>query len=304
MFSHSITYLFLRAFSPSPIVNDTVGLILHSALLVPYHAWRISHGRHHAYTNHLDRDEVFVPPRVAALLPAAPDEDALPIASAAQRLLAIFLTLTIGWPAYLLFNTSGRPYERRASHFDPASPIFTAKQRPLIVLSDAALLAVLACLGVWAARTSALHVVLHYFLPYLWVNFWLVLITLLQHSDHALPHYDADGWTWVRGALCTVDRDYGLLNHVFHRIGDTHVAHHLFHEMPHYHAAEATAHIAKVLGPYYRRDETPILKALWAVFRRCAVVAPAPQDGQRDVKGAYWWLSVPQLRQYVKSKVQ
>lgn len=29
---------------------------------------------------------------------------------------------------------------------------------------------------------------------------------------------------------------YGILDHVFHHIADTHVAHHLFSSMPHYHA--------------------------------------------------------------------
>lgn len=31
-----------QAFSPSKTINNTVGLIFHSALLVPYHSWRIS----------------------------------------------------------------------------------------------------------------------------------------------------------------------------------------------------------------------------------------------------------------------
>jgi omega-6 fatty acid desaturase (delta-12 desaturase) len=50
-----------QAFSSSKFINNTVGWVVHSALLVPYHAWRISHGRHHAATGHLTRDEVFVP---------------------------------------------------------------------------------------------------------------------------------------------------------------------------------------------------------------------------------------------------
>src|SRR3989338_2567065 len=50
-----------RAFSSSNWINDSVGLVLHSALLVPYHSWRLSHGRHHMHTNHLEKDEVFVP---------------------------------------------------------------------------------------------------------------------------------------------------------------------------------------------------------------------------------------------------
>ena len=50
-----------QSYSPSKTINNTVGWVLHSALLVPYHSWRISHARHHAATGHLTRDEVFVP---------------------------------------------------------------------------------------------------------------------------------------------------------------------------------------------------------------------------------------------------
>ena len=39
-----------QAFSEYEIVNNTIGTILHSALLVPYHNWRITHGRHHNHT--------------------------------------------------------------------------------------------------------------------------------------------------------------------------------------------------------------------------------------------------------------
>lgn len=50
-----------QAFSTSKTVNNTMGLILHSFVLVPYHSWRISHAKHHAATGHMTRDEVFVP---------------------------------------------------------------------------------------------------------------------------------------------------------------------------------------------------------------------------------------------------
>ncbi|MBA0752690.1 hypothetical protein Gogos_001495, partial [Gossypium gossypioides] len=39
-----------HAFSDYQWVDDTVGLILHSALLVPYFSWKISHRRHHSNT--------------------------------------------------------------------------------------------------------------------------------------------------------------------------------------------------------------------------------------------------------------
>ncbi len=69
-----------------------------------------------------------------------------------------------------------------------------------------------------------------YLVPYLVVNFWLVLITLLQHTHPALPHYTDAEWDWMRGALATVDRSYGFLDHFFHHIADTHVCHHIFSE--------------------------------------------------------------------------
>ncbi|EER10926.1 conserved hypothetical protein, partial [Perkinsus marinus ATCC 50983] len=45
------------AFSPYPLVNDCVGFVLHSALLVPYFSWQYSHARHHKFTNHITRGE-------------------------------------------------------------------------------------------------------------------------------------------------------------------------------------------------------------------------------------------------------
>merc|ERR1739848_883739 len=56
-----------QAFSPSKAINNAVGLVLHSALLVPYHSWRISHAKHHAATGHMTRDQVFVPKTASQL---------------------------------------------------------------------------------------------------------------------------------------------------------------------------------------------------------------------------------------------
>ena len=42
------------AFSNNLLVQDTVGYILHSALLVPYFSWQRSHAVHHSRTNHLE----------------------------------------------------------------------------------------------------------------------------------------------------------------------------------------------------------------------------------------------------------
>lgn len=72
--------------------------------------------------------------------------------------------------------------------------------------------------------------------------------------------------------IITVDRNFGFLDSIFHRISSTHVAHHYFSRMPHYHAEEATIHIKKVLGPYYIFDDTPIIKALWRSHNQCRFI--------------------------------
>ncbi|KAI7003051.1 hypothetical protein KC366_g19159, partial [Hortaea werneckii] len=50
-----------QSFSPSKTLNDTVGWFAHSALLVPYFSWKISHGKHHKATGNMERDMVFLP---------------------------------------------------------------------------------------------------------------------------------------------------------------------------------------------------------------------------------------------------
>ncbi|KAI5070504.1 hypothetical protein GOP47_0014847 [Adiantum capillus-veneris] len=190
----------------------------------------------------------------------------------AGRLLSIVITLTLGWPLYLLFNVSGRPYERFASHFDPNGPIFNESERYQVLISDVSLVAVGLCIYKMAFAYGLFWLLKVYAIPVLIVNAFLVLITFLQHTHPSLPHYSDAEWEWLRGALSTVDRDYGILNHVFHHITDTHVAHHIFSTMPHYHAGEATKAIKPILGKYYQFDGTPIVEALWREFKECVFI--------------------------------
>jgi omega-6 fatty acid desaturase / acyl-lipid omega-6 desaturase (Delta-12 desaturase) len=50
-----------QSFSESELANNIVGTICHSLLLVPYHSWRITHGKHHNNTGSCENDEVFAP---------------------------------------------------------------------------------------------------------------------------------------------------------------------------------------------------------------------------------------------------
>lgn len=144
------------------------------------------------------------------------------------RVAHMVLTFTAGWPLYLAFNAAGRPYPTWANHFNPYSPIFLNKERLDVLLSDLGLVAVMTGLFYLGSTFGWMWLMKTYVVPYLIVNFWLVLITFLQHTHPALPHYLDEEWDWLRGALSTVDRDFGFLNVIFHHITDTHVAHHLF----------------------------------------------------------------------------
>lgn len=257
-----------QAFSDYKVVNDAVGLVVHSFLLVPYHSWRISHGNHHKNTCSLEDDEVFVPPTRSMV------EDMLD-ESPIVNLLQIVAMLTLGWPMYLFTNAVGPDkYKGVAnSHFNPYSQLFRSRDRAGVVLSVVVLAAMVTGLY-WFTQTYGVgNMVCFYLIPYLIVNYHLVLITFLQHTDEYIPHYRGPAYSWLRGALATVDRSFGpLVDWQIHHIADTHVAHHLFSTMPFYHAQEATRAIRKVLGPYYLKDDTPIWPALWKAWNKCRFV--------------------------------
>ncbi|KAK9941334.1 hypothetical protein M0R45_017940 [Rubus argutus] len=272
-----------HAFSDYQLVDDVLGLVLHSALLVPYFSWKYSHRRHHSNTGSMERDEVFVP-KPKTKIPWYNKYFNNP----PGRLISIIFTLTLGWPLYLAFNVSGRPYDRFACHYDPYGPIFSHRETVQIFISDFGILATTSVLYRLAMAKGSCWLVCVYGVPLLITNGFLVLITYLQHTHPSLPHYDAAEWDWLRGALSTVDRDYGVLNKVFHNITDTHVVHHLFSTMPHYNAMEATKAVKPILGDYYGFDGTPIYKALWREAKECLYVEPDDEDAPNS-KSVYWY---------------
>lgn len=269
-----------RAFSDYQIIDDIVGFVLHTSMLTPYFSWKITHRRHHANTHSLEFEENHVPVfkssrRWFDYVPTHP----LGLA------IKLLLFLVLGWPLYLLFNVAGRKYEKFTTHFNPNSPLFTNGQRVQVLISNAGILVV--CFGLYRfIVTKGLACVFCvYGVPFIIVNVFLALITFLHHTHAAVPYYDCSEWEWLRGALCTIDRNYGFLNYVLHNIGDTHVTHHLFVKLPHYHAREATKAMKSILGDYYHYDSTPIIKALWREATECVVIEP---DGTRK-KGVYWF---------------
>lgn len=182
-----------QAFSPSKIVNDTVGWFCHSALLVPYFSWKISHGKHHKATGNLDKDMVFVPKtrevystRIGRLVHELDElTEETPIAT----LIHLVGQQLAGWILYLCTNVTGHNnhelqkegrgkgkmngWFKGVNHFNPDSPLYEAKDAKLILLSDLGIGLTISALVYLGKTFGGWNMFVWYFLPYLWVNHWL-----------------------------------------------------------------------------------------------------------------------------------
>ncbi|CAN4112488.1 unnamed protein product [Withania somnifera] len=270
-----------HSFSDYEWLDDTVGFILHSALLVPYFSWKISHRHHHSNTNSIELDENYVPRPKSELQWYVKYSNSIPLG----RIILLLVLITFGWPLYMIANFLGRPYEGFPSHFDPHGPIFNHRERLWVYVSDAGVIAASYVLYRLALAHGIAWLVCIYVMPFVVMNSSLIVMTFLNHTHPSLPHYDSSNWDWLRGSLATVDRDYGVLNDVYHDSPHAHFMHHLFTTMPHYYMVEATKAAKPLLGEYYQYDDTPIFKALWREWKECIYVE---KEGCQD-NGVYWF---------------
>ncbi|MEM6410996.1 MAG: fatty acid desaturase [Pseudomonadota bacterium] len=249
------------SFSTNYKLNTVVGLITHSIILVPYRPWQRSHFLHHKHTGHLKKEEVF--------RAVKPHQD-----NVVHK--AIFRTplfLLFGWPLYLLgFRNQKEMHPIKFSHFTTVSDLFSRGVAPSYWASlvGVALFGGL-YFGVWA--TFGFAVFFKFILaPYLCFAAWLTFVTYMQHVSPEVPVYDAEEWTGLKGALATVDRNYFPFNQLTHRIGDCHVIHHLFANIPHYHAKEATQAIKPLLGEHYLSSPRSVIADFYRTLIQCHFV--------------------------------
>jgi len=282
------------AFSKDKRIQDTVGYVIHSLLLVPYYSWQRSHAVHHQYTNHMGLGETHVPEPMekdkdgshglrASFLETFGEKNGIRAWGALQA----FLHLGVGWPAYLLIGATGGPDRGMTNHFypDPLSEpklpnkeLFPGNWKAKVSQSDIGIAAVVSGLMVWTLCRGFGEVMAFYGGPLLIVNAWLVLYTWLQHTDVDVPHFSDEDHSFVKGALHTIDRPYdkmdpwGAIDFLHHKIGSTHVAHHFDSTIPHYKAQVATDAIKENFPDLYLYEDTPIFQALWRVCKGCATV--------------------------------
>jgi omega-6 fatty acid desaturase (delta-12 desaturase) len=176
------------AFSKSKTLNWTLGLIMHSFLLVPFHSWRISHSQHHKATGNIDKDTAFVPHTRDSWVKTNFGERAkanmiefaeLAEDSPISALWHDFVHQFFGWPGYLLLNLTGQRYGGatglRISHFyfGQDSVFYKKHELPLIMLSDLGVAVMIACLVIAGQVFGSWNVIVLWGVPWLWVNNWI-----------------------------------------------------------------------------------------------------------------------------------
>lgn len=181
-----------HAFTASKTLSDLFGYIVHVALLVPYFSWQISHAAHHRNHGNIEKDMVYVPrlrenySYYYGFPPATMGElvEETPLAT----FINIVLTQLFAWPLYLFFNASGHDnheaikgergkgkhngFMGQVNHFDPASPIFDAKDAIKVHLSNVGLLVMGLILYIATQKYGWKTVTIEYWVPWLWVNHW------------------------------------------------------------------------------------------------------------------------------------
>lgn len=181
------------AFSASKTINNLTGWLVHSALLVPYFSWQISHRKHHKATGHMERDMVFLPRtrqqfanRVGRLVHEVSE---LAEETPVYALMMLCAQQLLGWPNYLMANVTGHNFHERqregrgvgkkngffggVNHFDPRSPLYENSDAKLILLSDIGIGITATALFYLGNTFGWANIGVWYFLPYIWVNHWL-----------------------------------------------------------------------------------------------------------------------------------
>lgn len=262
------------SFAKSRLVNSIFGILVHGAILVPYRGWQRSHAMHHMKTGHFRDEEVFRACRR--------EEDSL-----YRKIIFRFgIFVLIGWPMYKLGIRNITTYKPiTGSHYLPQSDLYTKSVRASWywgLVSVAAFLALYLGLGfIYGWGFFAKYILA----PYLIYGCWLTLVTYMQHVSPEVPVYDEKDWTRLKGALASVDRDYGPFNWITHNIGNLHVIHHIYPTIPHYRLQEATDAVKPILGDHYLSSKNFVLADFVRSQLKCHFVVP--DDGFERYESAY-----------------
>jgi len=232
-----------RVMLRSPVLNDCMGLMIHGHLMVPFFGWQKSHRLHHAFHNHKTKDRSHV---------WFSEQDFRSLPGAIQFFLRTPLSSIAGFSMYLYMGIQD------GIHVWPLGSLFaTTRERLTCIVDDLVLVGWMYVIYTHVCSASATTVLWKYVVPLIIFHVWLIMVTHMQHHDETTIVFDDNSWSHAKGALQTIDREYGFfVDRLTHHITDGHVAHHVSTKIPHYHLAEATRALRCNPGKY-KFEKTP-----------------------------------------------
>jgi len=236
------------SFSDYPLLNNTVGTVMHAFLLCPFYMWKLSHRCHHKNNANFEKDEVFYPVKESE-------------PSAKGKTLPGFGFGT-GWFGYLLLGYNPRP----VNHFNPYHAMFSGHVIGCLCYLGG-LTVMSSLLYLYYSTFGLMSLIIYYAVPDFIFGSYCVIITFLHHTEINVPWYADDKWDFVRGQLSTVDRHYGVVHNLLHSIG-THQMHHMFTKIPHYRLELATKHFRSAFPHLVRTCDEPILQSFARMYSK------------------------------------
>jgi len=208
-----------KAFSKNRLINDGVGLLVHSFLLLPYEQWKFTHRNHHRYCGHIDKDEGYGPVREGSK-----------VSRKASALLA--LSGFAYWCYLVGISRHG------INHYSYTDSLFKSRKSKMKT-SLFAVMCMFLFLAVLSFQYGVVNVLLYYVIPLQVYSYYFIIITFLQHNDEKLVWHSDKEWTPLKGSLTTIDRNISWWNIFCHHI-NLHQVHHFYPNIPHYRLAPAT----------------------------------------------------------------
>jgi omega-6 fatty acid desaturase (delta-12 desaturase) len=244
------------SFSSSRWVNSLIGWLCLAPLANSFHSWRLTHERHHAFTQLRGHDVDWAGYLVTRDEFESPD-------SPPSVMTRVGYAVPCGIFLWIAWNTIRRALMMHQMF--ASGPL--ARERWPLFCSNAAMGVALAVIygglwswfGVWGAlKYHAVPAAVAM------VTSWVIVT--IQHANENSLWYEADGWTPVRGQLVsTFDVRFPRWLEYVWCYGTIHIPHHVAPAMPWYNLKKAARAIRQAYPNYYqeRRFGVRYLRWLW-----------------------------------------
>lgn len=232
-FFHGLSYLSLwlighdcghQSFSNNHKVNQLVGSIATSFMLMNYENFRRSHNMHHNFIGNIEKDEAFGP--------KAKRKDFW-----LQRLIrSVVLIPFFAYLMAILFPSLTKT-PNYVNYFWP-------DKTPNSIKAFVFILAYLLLLALIASFMPFSYFFFVGILPILVAWVFFLITTFLNHTGADTVWYPNEIWTYDKGVVNSINLSYGpVIDYFLIGLGRDHFAHHINPSIPHYKLKEATDYI-------------------------------------------------------------